>query len=887
MNEPRRPDWRRYFRFLGPDVRADVDEELDFHLALRVRDLEARGMSPVAARDEALRQFGDYPTIRGAVLAIDERRHRRSTRRERAADMLTDLRLTARSLRRSPGFTTIAVLCVAVGVAASASIFTAVHGILIRPLPYPASHELIAVYAGLPERNITGSNISYWDWVSWRDENRTLEQIGLWTWNTATLSGTDDEAERVEGAQVTANLFPLLGVAPVLGRGFTPDEERTGGVVLLSHGLWQRRFAGDTAIVGRTIRVDARPYTVVGVMPPRFSFPERGQVWMPMPPEPIMDRGNRFYAGAIGRLRPGVTVDAARRDLDGIMRRLEREYPDDYSGWTAEVRSLQDDLVGDLRRPLLVFLGAVAMVLLIVCANVANLMLARGASRQRDVGIRVAMGAGRARVVRHVLLESLLIATAGGIVGALLVPLGVRFFTLIYPDDVPYYFTLGVDGVVVGFVAAISALAGLLLGLAPALRATRVDVNEILKEGGRGDAGGRQSGRVRDGLVVAELALSLILLIGATLLVRSYRSLSGTDLGFDEAGILSARVSLPSAKYSERDRRRAFWENAYARLAALPGVEAVGSANGIPFSGWNVQSTMTIEGRPARPRSEGLLVHYQSVSPDYFRAIGAPIVRGRGLTEADRDPAVQIGVINETLAEQEFRGEDPLGRRIKYGDADSQEPWMTIVGVVRDFHHWRLPEPVRPAIYLPQLALPWSTQTLVLRTSLADPFALEAGLRRVLRELDPDAPAYQVQSFEQVVWRSLWRQRMPGQVLGVFAVMAMALAAVGIYGVISYAVAQRARELGVRMALGASRGQVALLVLRKGMRLALLGVGIGLVGALLLTRVVERLLYGVAATDPLTFVTVPIGLTVIALVASLVPARRATRVDPVVAMRAD
>lgn len=886
-----RATWRRHFGLLGrADLRADVDEELAHHIDLRTRDLAKLGLSPSAARDEAARLFGDVPAIRAECLEIDNRVKRRTSRKESLMTLLHDLRLSARSLLRSRSFAIVSVACVTIGVAVTATIFSAARSILIRPLPYRDADRLVAIYTAIPAQGARGVNISYWDYVAWRKENRTFADVGMWTWSTITVS-TDNDAERIESALVSANLFPLLGIAPLLGRSFTADEERAGNdrVILLGYGLWQRRYGGDREIVGKSIRVNALPYTVVGVMPPNFNFPAVGQAWRPLPQETDAgDRGNRFYAGAIGRLKDGVTLQSARADLERIVRDLQTLYPKDYDGFAPDAITLRDDIVGDLRRPLLVFLGAVAMVLLIICANVANLMLARGAERRREVGIRVALGAGRGRIVRHVLVESALIVSAGGIAGGLLVPLGLRLFTASFPGQVPFYYSFGVDATVIGFVAVVSLLSGVLLGLVPALRASDVDVGAALKEGSRGQAGGRQGSRLRDGIVVAELALSVMLLVGATLLIRSYRALTDTNLGFDEKGLLAVRVSLPGADYGDFERRRAYWENAYQRLSALPGVEAVGSANGIPFSGWNVQSQMTIEGRPVQRKGDELIVHYQNVSPDYFRAIGAPILRGRSLTSADRDSAVYVGVINEVLARREFAGQDPIGKRIRWGDdPNSTWPWITIVGVVRDFRHFRLPEPMLPAVFLSQLAQPSSSQTIVLRTKLDDPRTLEPAVRAVLRELNKDAPAYQVQTFEQVVSTSLWRQRLQGQVLGIFAVMAMLLAAIGIYGVISYAVAQRTREMGVRMALGAKRSQVAMLVLRQGTRLALVGVGIGITGALLLRGTVAQLLYGIAPTDPLTFIGVPLLLASIAVLATLLPAQRATRVDPVVAMKAD
>ena len=891
MAERDRATWRRHFRLLGrTDLRADVDEELAHHLDMRARDLAQRGYSPGAARDEAARLFGDIPAIRAECLEIDRRLTRRTSRKESLMTLLHDLRLTARSLRHSSGFTSVAIACLAIGVAVTATIFGIVHSVLVRPLPYPDADRLVAIYGAIPERAVRGTNISFWDYAAWREQNHTFADIGSWTWSTITVS-SDNDAERVQSALVSANLFQILGVSPILGRHFSPDEERAGNdrVILLSHGLWERRYGGDRAIVGKTIRVNALPYTVVGVMPPGFNFPETGQAWRPLAIEnpAEADRGSRFYAGAIGRLKEGMTLQAARADLERIMRTLEVTYPNDYKGWSADVITLRDDVVGEMRRPLVVFLGAVAMVLLIVCANVANLMLARGAERRREIGIRVALGAGRGRVVRHVLLESVIIAIAGGALGVLFVPWGLRLFLAMYPNQVPFYFHFGVDGTVIAFVVLISLLSGVLLGLVPALRAADVDVSAALKEGSRGQTGGRQGSRLRDGLVVAELALSVMLLVGATLLIRSYRVLTDTKLGFDENGLLAVRVALPAAGFAEFERRRIYWESAYQRLAAIPGVEVVGSADGIPFSGWNVQAQMSIDGRPRQANHE-LVVHYQKVNPDYFRAIGAPIVRGRIFTTAERDSGVYLGVINETLVRREFAGEDPIGKRIRWGDdPNSTEPWITIIGVVRDFRHWRLPEPMRPAVYLSQIARPSSQQTLVLRTKLEDPRTLEPAVRSALRDLNKDAPAYQVQTFEQVVSTSLWRQRMQGQVLGVFAVMAMLLAAIGIYGVISYAVTQRTREMGVRMALGAKRSQVAMLVLGQGTRLAIVGVAIGLTGALLLRGTVAQLLYGIAPTDPLTFIGVPLSLAAVAVLASVLPAQRATRVDPVVAMKAD
>ena len=801
--------------------------------------------------------------------------------------LLHDVRLSIRSLLRSPGFTTIAVLCLSLGIAAMASIFAVVRSVLVRPLPYRDADRLVVIYGALPERQELGQNVSYHDYHAWRSGNRTFDDIGLWGWSTLTISSVD-EAERIEAGLVTANLFPILGVSPMLGRFFLPEEEAPGArVIMLGHGLWQRRFGADRAIVGKTIRVNAVEHVVVGVMPPGFSFPRIGQAWRPLPTDLQNDPGNRFYAGAIGRLRSGLALSTGSADLESIMRRQQEQLPNDYEGWSVDTKLLRDDLVGELRRPLLVFLGAVAMVLLIVCANVANLLLARGAARERELGVRVALGAGRKRIFGHVLLESITLALAGGLIGALLAPWGVRLFMLAYPQDLPFYLSIGVDGWIVAFVALLVGVSAILMGIIPSYRATSVDVGSALREGGRAGDGGRRGSRTRSVLVVSELALSVVLLVGAALLLRSYDELSNTHLGFSQDSVLAVRVSLPPSEYTVRARRRTYWQTAYERLAAIPGVQSVGSAEGIPFSGWQVQSGMSIEGRPPRRLNDDLVVHYQNISPQYLTTIGAKIVAGRGLTEADLDTVNYSGVINETLARTEFAGQNPIGQRMKWGGPDSDWPWITIVGVVSDFRHWRLPQAMRPAVYLSQLAEPSLSQTLVLRTSLPNPRSIEQTVRTVLRELDRDAPAYQVQTFSQLVSTSLWRQRLQGRVLGTFAVMALLLAALGIYGVISYGVTQRTREFGVRMALGATRREVAGLILAQSGRLAVIGIAVGLVAAFALRTVVDQLLYSVRSSDPLTFTLVPVVLGVVALAASVLPAMRATRVDPSVAMRAE
>ncbi|HJU65113.1 MAG TPA: ABC transporter permease, partial [Gemmatimonadaceae bacterium] len=776
------PVWRRYLRFWRADVHADVDDELAFHMEMRTRDLVAAGLSPAASRAEAERQFGEMRAIRDQCLTIDERRARRDEVGEIMSDIRQDVRFATRTLARSPGFAGLAVLCIALGIALTTTIFSWVNSILLRPLPYERADQLVAIYARHSARGVTGANIAYNDYLHWRNQNRTFSRIGMWTWNTLTLSG-DGESERLEGAEVSSNLFAVLGVRPLLGRHFVPADEQPGGnrVVMLGYGVWQRRYGGDPSIVGRSITADGNSFTVIGVMPRGFAFPDRGQLWVPLTIDDIaLANGNRYWAGAIARLKPGVTMAQAQADLDRLSAVLAREDREANLGWDAELLTLREDLVGNLRRPLMVFLGGVAFVLLIACANVANLLLARGAARQREIAIRVAIGAGRRRLVRQLLTESLMLAAVGGAAGALLSVFAVRLLRLAFPNDVPFYIQLGVDGVTLVFAIVLTALTGLLFGIIPALRSTSVPIIDALKQGTQGAGEGVSRSRLRGALVVGELALSLVLMIGAGLLIKSYRALHETPLGFDQEGIVTLRVTLPEGKYRDRAARAQFYDRLFERLRALPGVETVGSAQGIPFSGWNVRAGMNIEGRPERPTGEDLVVHYQSVTPDYFKAIGVPLLRGRWLTTADRDTVAPVALINETLARTEFAGEDPIGRRMIQGRPGGEEPWVTIVGIVGEFQHYRFPEPMGPALYYPFHTWPLLTQTVALRTSLSDPLTLLPAVRSALRELDSDVPAYRIQTLEEAVDASLWRQRLQGQVLGAFAALAMLLATVGI-----------------------------------------------------------------------------------------------------------
>jgi predicted permease len=879
--------WLRYFGFVRRDPRADAAEEVRFHLEMRIRDLMARGMTPDDARRTAEAEFGSAEGIIEEVARIDTRIHERAERVEWWRDLARDTRVGMRSLRRSLAFSVTAVITAGLGIGATAAIVSAGYAILVRPLPFPQADRLVSIYSENPERGWTRVNISYPDYLSWREGNRAFDGIGIWGWGSFTLADEGAEAERVNGATVSSNLFPVLGVQPQLGRHFAADEDgvHRARVVLLSDGIWRRRFGADSGIVGKTIRLDGRDYTVGGVMPNGFNFPDRGELWVPFQIDASSEsRGNRQYAGAIGRLKAGVTFEQGAADLRRIDAALASEFPDNNRYWRSQAMPLREDLVGDLQQPLKIFLWSVALVLLLVCANVANLMLARAAVRSRELALRSVLGASRARLGRQLIAESMLVAGLGGAIGIAIAWWGVRLLRFAFPDQVPPYFiSLGLDGTALAILVAVTLLTGLLFGVLPAVRMSRVDLNTSIRDGDRAGAGARST-RLRSALVMAEVALSVVLMIGALLLVRSYRNLQGTDLGFDEQGILSARVTLPAVTYDTRQRSFEFYDRLAEQLRRVPGVTAVGHAQGIPFSGWNTSARAPrIEGMPVLPRNDQVDTHNQLVTPDFFKAMGVQLVRGRWFTAQDRDTVAPVALVNEQMVEQGFGGKDPIGRRIQVNGW----PMATVVGVIADYRHYQLPQPMGPATYFPWLAWPTRGQTLVIRTTLHDPASLLPRLQAAVRAIDPQVPLSEVQTFEEVVSRSLWRQRLQGNVLAIFALMSLVLACVGLYGIISYAVAQRTRELGVRMALGASRRAVMLMVFGQSGRVVLAGIAFGLVGAFFAVRIMAALLYGVEARDLATFFTVPIVLAVTSLVATIAPALRATRVSPIIAIRSD
>ncbi len=804
------------------------------------------------------------------------------------SDVLHDLRYGCRMLIRSPGFTIAAVLTLALGIGANTAIFSLVNGVLLRPLPFPEPDRLIWLQEHDPGAVIERPAVSYLNFLDWRDQNSVFTHVAVVDDVGFNVGG--ESPERVEGMRASADLFTLLRVEPALGRAFTAEEDRPGGekVVVLAHGLWKRLFGADRGVLGRTIRLNDEPHTVVGVLPPDFTLLPGIDVWVPLAVDPVLTERGHHWLSAVARLKPGVSPADAQADMTAIARRLEQDYPQSNANHGVLVMPLQGALVEDIAPPLFVLMGAVGFVLLIASANVANLLLARSAARQREIAIRASLGAGRGRIVRQLLTESLLLSLLGGGAGLLLGTWLRDTLASLIPADVSLAEMVRMDGRVLAFTVGTTLLTGILFGMAPAFQASRGAVSEALKEGGWSATAGPARHRLRSALVVSEVALASILLVGAGLMIRSFHRLRGVDPGLDPENVLTLRVSLPEAKYRERAQVAGFFDATLKRVAALPGAAAAGAILRLPLTGrggWDWG--FTVEGRPSAPPGQNHgLSNFQVVTPDYFRAMGVRILKGRVFGERDRDGAPGVVLVNETLARAFWPTEDPVGKRLRLGGEDPNVPWLTIVGVVNDVRYRGLDAAIRQDLYLPSAQAPQREMSMVVRTA-SEPMGLAAAVRAAVLSVDADLPIYRVRGMREVVDASLGQQRFPLQILAAFALLALVLAAVGIYGVMSYAVTQRTHEIGVRMALGAGRAEVLRMVVGQGLRLAIMGVAVGLAGSLALTRLLSSLLFGVSATDPATFVGVPVLLAAVAALACYIPARRATRVDPMVALRCE
>ncbi len=805
-----------------------------------------------------------------------------------------DVRFALRMLRKTPGVAAAAVVALALGIGANTAIFSVVDGVLLRPLPYHdarALYVLRGAFAGLERADVP---ISYPEFKDILAGNHTLANAGVFVQGDANLAVPGRAPERVQVGAASATFLPTLGVEPIVGRGFLHAEESPGAdqVALLDWRMWQSRFGGDGTVVGKTLTIDNLVYRIVGVLPRGFQIDGPCDVWVPLSTsDPLLAQRGTHWLKLIARTRPAVTRAQLDADLGAITARIVEGNAGYYrGGWSLGEKPLLDDVVGDVRIALLVLLGAVGFVLLIACANVANLMLARAATRQREMAIRAALGAGRARLVRQLLTESLLLSTVGAALGLLLAAWGVDALVALSPDALPRASAVALDARVLLFTGAVALATGVAFGLAPALAVSRPAFGDALKDGTRGTSPSR--GRVRQALVVAEVALSLMLLVGTGLMLRSFVKLRAVDPGIRTEHVLMLRVSLPAPNgaYSDDDRARwaAWFRRAASELAQLPGVRAVGGANILPFDGNDSDRSFDIEHYV--PPSPGLLPDNETreVLPGYFAALGIPLVRGRLFTDGDGWDAPGAVIINEAMARRYWPdGEDPIGRRVRLHARGKKQEWSTIVGIVGDVHGFGLDKPARAEMYFPydQLRrLP--SGAMVVRVD-GDPAALAPSVRAALAELDPGQPIYDVKPLSTLVAASLAQRRFSLALMLVFGALALLLAAVGIYGVMSYTVAQRTQELGIRVALGASPASVLSMVVADGMRLTALGLALGLAGALALTHLVSSLLYGVSATDAPTFAVIAAALAAVAFAATVIPARRATRVDPMLALRAD
>ncbi|MFL5580642.1 MAG: ADOP family duplicated permease [Gemmatimonadaceae bacterium] len=886
----RPPGWRPAFRLpFGRRVEADVDEEIAFHLAMREERLRARGLAPEDARQKARERFGDLAQVRHELVRIDREQARRKRLSDTLEDIMQDVAFALRALRRAPGFAAAAVLTLALGIGSAAAIFTVAYGVLLRPLPLPDPERVAEISINVSGTGVAFGAMSAPEYVDLARDGRSFAAVGAWTPDDFTLGG-DERPERVPGAGASASLFRVLGAPPAAGRYYTADEEAGDArVLVITHDLWRRRFNADPAAIGAKVTVDAVPRTLIGVLPPGVQV-GGAKAFTPLGLDPaqLPERGAHFLR-VLGRLGPSVSYARARDELAQFAARSVRENPSDYraGGFTATARELREAMYGGARPLMLALLGTVLLLLLLASVNVANLLLVRAEARQREIGVRVALGAGRGRIVRQLLTESALLALLGALVGVPLAALGVRTLLAINPGVVPAGAEVALDGGVLAAVVAVVALAALVAGVAPAMRAGSTDVRTAIAAGSSG--GGARGGRLRNLLVATEVALAAAMLVGAGLVGRSFQRLLAVDPGFEASGALLVDVALPRVKYRTGSEILSFYDRAVERLRALPGVQAAAATSLAAFQGGPAQVPVEIEGRPSSV-TELETPYFVPSTTDVFRAHGIPVVRGRGFAPTDGSGAPPVAVISESMARTAWPGEDALGKRFRLA---GDERWMTVVGIVRDVRPVSLSEPPRMTYYRVTSQFPWlGGMTLVVRTrgtrdGGSDPAKLTNAVRTAIHELDPDLALDNVRTLESVVTSSVARPRFAAAVLGAFGLSALALAVVGVYGVLSYAVTRRRRELAVRMALGARPDAVSRLVVSSGLKHAGAGVVIGLAAAVVGSRVLAALLYEVSPTDPATVVAVGAVLLGAALLASWLPARRATRVSPAEVLRGE
>ncbi len=858
------------------EMEHELDEEMQFHLDRDIEQKVRSGMTPEEARYAALKSFGRFEQSK------EECRSARGV--SLIENILRDISYSVRVLLKNYAFTIVVILTLALGIGANTAIFSFANGILLRPLPYPQSDRLAVLDETALKRGIDSMSVSYPNFLDWREQNTVFEDIGAhYGTSRFSLIGAGEPIV-IRGSYISHGLLEILRVAPQLGRSFTANEDRPeeDNVVILGHDLWQRSFGGDPNIIGQKITISNRARTVIGVMPRGFRFPEISEIWVPLALSTKTFTRTDHGISAIARLKDGVSFSDAQAEMNNIAARIEQQNPVTNEGLGVKVTSLHENLSGDYREALLILLGVVGCVLLVACVNVANLMLARATARQKEFALRAALGAGRWRIMHQLLIESLLLAIVGGALGFALSLWALHVLLAAIPIQLPFWMDFGVDLRVLGFTAAITLLTAFIFGGVPALQTSRVDLNDTLKEGGRGSAGIRT--RARNLLVVTEIALSLILLVGAGLMIQSLLRLKSVNIGLDARNVLTATVILPRAKYSEDEQRATFFKQLVERVRSLPGVQAAAATATLPLSGGNWGRSLTVEGYPVLPVGQAPMIQHTVVTPGYFRTMGISLLAGRDFTDADAKGSPDVTIVDERLAREYWPNDTPIGKRVRFGPPEDNEPWHTVIGVVSAVRHQRVQEDTRKSVYLPHLKMPVTGMSLVARTS-SDPKDLVAAIRREVAQLDPELPVSEIATMEEVVAESIWQPRLYATLFTVFAGGALILALIGIYGVMAFLVQTRTHEIGVRMALGATARDVFKLIVGRGMKLTAIGVVVGVGGAIALTRLMHSLLFNTSATDPVTFILISVLLSLAAFFACYIPARRAAKVDPLVALR--
>jgi predicted permease len=886
---PDEPRWRRYRRFWGADPERDVEDELGFHLSMRADDYRREGHSPEEAEALARERFGDVSDVRDECRDLSAKRAARRNRASWRDALRQDVRYAIRSLASSRAFAAAVVGTMALAIGASSAVFSVAYGVLLRPLVYRDADALVRLWSRRADRGLEFFSVSPADYKEWKAQNRVFTTMGAFERQREGVLSLPDGPETIQIGAAEPGLFALLGTLPSLGRPLAESDAAAGApaVVMIAHELWATRFAADSSLVGQPISIDGRAYTVAGVMPPRFFLPgSPAEVWTPLSlASASPDHGNR-YLRVLGRLAPGVPLDRARAELDVIADRLAREFPASNSGWTVNSMSVPENMVGtQFRRAVVVLLGVVVLVLLIACANSANLHLARGALREREIAVRAALGASRGRIVTQLLVESTLLAGAAGALGLLIAHWGVELLRTVGTTTVPRLEDVRLDAPVIGFTVLVAVVTGFLFGIAPGIRAARTDLVTALRRGAR-TATRRGAGEgIRSALVVVEVMLSLILLVGAGLLARSFVRLMDVDVGFDARGLMVAPLRLPEGSYASPPRIAAFHDALREQLAAVPGIAGVAVVSSAPFAGPNTGTVFARLDRPLPEQGATPDTDYRVAASGYFSLLGIPLVRGRDFGAEDSPTSPPVAVVSETVARRYWPNDDPLGARFRLGDIVNG-PVFTIVGIVGDVRYYGLEAPeLRPMMYFAASQSPQRTATVVVRTN--DAATATAGLRRSLTSLDPTLASSNMRAMDDLLSTALATRRFALVLVGIFAGAAVLLAAVGIYGVMSYLVRQRTHEMGIRIALGASPRTLMTSVVWRSLRLTLAGVVLGLLAAVPLTGSLGALLFETSATDRVTFIAVVGLIVVVGLLAGLVPARRATKADPLEVLRAE